>query len=99
MGHSWATLFLDKAKTDLIVNFAPPTCVKDVRSFLRHADFYHCFIKDFSKVTKALTNLLAKDVSFHFFKECYETFTKPKEALTIAPVLHSPIWEIFSTNV
>jgi len=27
---------VDKAKTDLIVNLPPPTCVKEVRSFLGH---------------------------------------------------------------
>ena len=27
---------VDKAKTDLIVNFSPPTCVKEIRSFLGH---------------------------------------------------------------
>jgi len=30
----------DKVKTDLIVNLPPPTCVKEVRSFLGHAGFY-----------------------------------------------------------
>ena len=83
---------VDKAKTDLIVNLPPPTCVKEVRSFLRHAGFYHRFIKDFSKTAKSLSNLLSKDVPFHFFQECLEEFSKLKEALTSAPILHPPIW-------
>jgi len=50
---------VDKAKTGLLVNLPPPTCVKEVRSFLGHFDFYRCFIKDFNKITKPLSNLLA----------------------------------------
>ena len=55
---------VDKAKIDLIVNLPPPTWVKEVRSFLGHAGFYCRFIKDFSKIAKPLTNLLAKDIPF-----------------------------------
>ena len=67
---------VDKAETDLIINLHPPTFVKKVRSFLGHAGFYRRFIKDFSKIAKSLSNLLAKDVSFHFSEECYDAFSK-----------------------
>jgi len=70
---------VDKAKVDSIVNLPPLTCVKEVRSFPRHAGFYHHFIKDFSKIAKPLTNLLAKDVPFYFFEECHVAFSKLKE--------------------
>jgi len=83
---------VDKAKTDLIANLPPPTCVKDIRSFLEHAGFYRRFILDFSKITKLLTNLLAKDMPFHFSEECLQTFNWLKEALTSAPILHHLIW-------
>jgi len=56
---------VDKAKTDLIVNLPPPTCVKEVRSFLGHTGFYNRFIRDFCKIARPLTNLLAKEVPFH----------------------------------
>ena len=65
--------------------------MKDVRSFLRHAGFYHCFIKDFSKIAKPLANLLTKEVTFHFFKEYLVAFTKLKKTLTFAPILHPPV--------
>jgi len=55
---------IDKAKTDLIVNLRPPICMKEVRSFVRHAGFYSCFIKDYNNMAKPLTNLLAKDMPF-----------------------------------
>jgi len=78
--------------TDLIVNFPPPTSVKEIRSFLRRDDFYRRFIKDFSRIAKPLTNVIAKDVPFHFSDKCHVAFIKLKEALTSAAVLHPPIW-------
>jgi len=83
---------VDKAKTDLIINLPAPTCVKDIRPFLGHAGFYRRFIRDFSKIAKPLTNLLAKEAPFHFSEERLVAFSKVKEALTFAHVLHPPIW-------
>jgi len=79
---------VDKAKTDPIAILHPLTCVKEVRYFLGHVGFYRRFIKDFSRIMKSLSNLLAKDVSFHFSDECLMAFTKLKEALTSSPVRH-----------
>jgi len=59
-------LEVDKAKIDMIANPPSPTCVKDVRSFLRHAGFYCRFIKDFNKIAKPHSNLLGKDLPLHF---------------------------------
>ena len=78
----------DKVKTNLIVNFSLPTYVKDEMFFLGHAGFFHHFIKDFSKIVRPLTNLLAIDVSFHFSKECHVAFTKLKETLIYDQILH-----------
>ena len=55
---------VDQAKIEVIERLPPPTCVKRGRNFLGHAGFYHRFIKDFSKTTKPLTLLLAKDTPF-----------------------------------
>jgi len=46
LGHviSHDGIEVDKAKIDLIVNLPPPTCVKDIKSFLGHAGFYRRFI-------------------------------------------------------
>ena len=55
---------VDKAKVELIVKLPFPTTVKGVRQFLGHAGFYRRFIKDFSKLSKPLCELLAKDAKF-----------------------------------
>jgi len=83
---------VDKAKTGLIVHLPSPTYVKEMRSILGHADFYRRFIKDFSRIAKPLSNLLAKDVPLHLLEKCFEAFSKLEEALTFAPVLPPPIW-------
>src|SRR4051812_24556595 len=51
---------VDKAKIEIIENLQPPKTVREIRSFLGHAGFYRRFIKDFSKITKPLTELLMK---------------------------------------
>ncbi|KAK1626916.1 hypothetical protein QYE76_001231 [Lolium multiflorum] len=45
------------------------------------------FIKDFSKISKPLTNLLQKDVPFVFDDDCKEAFETLKKALTTAPIV------------
>ena len=57
LGHIFSNkgIEVDKAKEDVIKKSQPPIFVKDMRSFLRHVDFYRWFIKDFSKITKPLT--------------------------------------------
>jgi hypothetical protein len=53
---------VDKAKVEAVEKLPPPMDIKSLRSFLGHARFYKRFIKEFSKITKPLTNLLQKDV-------------------------------------
>ena len=85
---------VDKAKIEVIERLPPPTSVKGIRSFLGHAGFYHRFIKDFSKITKPLTNLFAKDVPFEFANECLDAFHRLKGALITTPVLQPPDWSL-----
>ncbi|PKA47724.1 RNA-directed DNA polymerase like [Apostasia shenzhenica] len=83
---------VDKAKVDLITNLPPPTSLKEVRSFLGHAGFYRRFIKDFSKIAKPLSNLLAKDIPFNFSTECLKSFEFLKQSLISSPILRPPVW-------
>ena len=56
---------VNKAKVDTIEKMPCPKDIKGIRSFLGHAGFYRRFIKDFSKISRPLTNLLQKDI--HLF--------------------------------
>ncbi|KAH9680148.1 hypothetical protein KPL71_026438 [Citrus sinensis] len=96
LGHviSEKGIEVDKSKIDLIRSLPPPTSVREVRSFLGHAGFYRRFIKDFSKITLPLCNLLQKDATFDFNEECQRAFKKLKEVLTSAPVIQPPNWDL-----
>ncbi|KAK1661779.1 hypothetical protein QYE76_049938 [Lolium multiflorum] len=51
-------------------------------------------VKDFSKISKPLTNLLQKDVPFVFDDDCKEAFETLKKALTTASVVEPPDWNL-----
>ena len=81
---------VDKAKVELISKLPPPTSVKGIRSFLGHAGFYRRFIKDFSKISRPLCNLLSKDAYFDFNNDCLISFNTLKDKLTSTPVIMAP---------
>jgi hypothetical protein len=96
LGHiiSSKGIDVDKSKIELIVNLPTPKSIKDVRSFLRHVGFYRRFIKDFSVISKPLSNLLTKDNIFEWTEHCEEAFVKLKNLLTSAPVIQPPNWSL-----
>ncbi|KAL5541132.1 hypothetical protein UlMin_044349 [Ulmus minor] len=96
LGHriSVKGIEVDQAKIDVIKKLPPPTNVKGVRSFLGHAGFYRRFIKDFSKITKPLCELLVKDAVFDFSKDCLHAFETLKEKLISSPIIVTPDWEL-----
>ena len=85
---------VDKAKVELISKLPPPTSVKGIRSFLGHAGFYRRFIKDFSKISRPLCNLLSKDADFDFNNDCLTSFNTLKDKLTSTPVIMAPNWSL-----
>ncbi|XP_059638711.1 uncharacterized protein LOC132280983, partial [Cornus florida] len=96
LGHviSKRGIEVDKAKVELISNLPPPNSVRQIRSFLGHAGFYRRFIKDFSKISRPLCNLLAKDVPFNFDDACMEAFIKLRILLSSAPIMKPPNWSL-----
>jgi len=85
---------VDKSKIELIANLPTPKSIKDVRSFLGHAGFYRRFIKDFSVISKSLSNLLTKDNIFEWTEHYEKAFVKLKNLLTSAPVIQLPDWSL-----
>ncbi|KAJ9543839.1 hypothetical protein OSB04_023546 [Centaurea solstitialis] len=96
LGHvvSSRGIEVDHAKISVIEGLPPPTNVKGVRSFLGHAGFYRRFIKDFSKIARPLTELLAKDTPFVFNDSCLHAFERLKKELTSAPIIQPPDWSL-----
>ncbi|KAK9072138.1 hypothetical protein SSX86_008570 [Deinandra increscens subsp. villosa] len=96
LGHvvSSKGLEVDKAKIDVIKSLPYPNCVREVRSFLGHAGFYRRFIKDFSKITRPMCELLQKDVEFKFNEACKRAFDTLKGSLVTAPIIQPPDWNL-----
>ncbi|XP_075483869.1 uncharacterized protein LOC142524029 [Primulina tabacum] len=96
LGHkiSEKDIEVDRAKVEIIEKLPPPTNVKGIRSFIGHAGFYRRFIKDFSSITKPLTNLLMKDVPFVFSEDCLQAFQVLKQKLTTTPIIVAPDWNL-----
>jgi hypothetical protein len=92
LGHkiSKRGIEVDRAKVEAIEKIPCPRDVKGILSILGHASFHRRFIKDFSKISKPLTNLLQKDVSFVFYDNCKEALEILKKAFTTAPIVQPP---------
>ena len=85
-------LEVDQEKVAIIKTLLPPTTVKGIRSFLRHAGFYRRFIRDFSKIFRSLCRLLEKDAKFDFDESCKAAFEEIKSRLVTAPIMVTPDW-------
>ena len=94
LGHRVSSkgIEVDQAKIATIEKLPPPKNVKGIRSFLGHAGFYRRFIKDFSKLSKPLCNLLEKNSAVDFDNVCLQAFNAIKERLISAPVMTIPDW-------
>ncbi|MBW0566480.1 hypothetical protein O181_106195 [Austropuccinia psidii MF-1] len=83
-------LKMDQAKVQQILNWPPPRNLKPLQSFVGFANFYHRFIKNYSKKISSLTSFLKKDSCFPLNEEALSQFHQLKEAFTTAPILLYP---------
>ena len=99
LGHvvSSSGVETDPDKIEKIKNWPRPTNEDELRSFVAFCGYYRRFVKDFSKVTKPLTDILpptstkkkvkqkpSKDWKWE--QEQEDTFNKLKEILTSPPI-------------
>ena len=80
----------NSGKVEAVNCFPWPTTVKGVKSFLRLANFYRRHIPDMARISRSLTLLTRKNVSFDWTEECEAAFCEIKQRLVSAPVLHPP---------
>jgi hypothetical protein len=78
---------MDPIKVKAVKDWTPPTKLKKVRSFIGFANFYQCFIKDFSKICQPLHNLTKKDVPFVWGPAQQAAFKISKP-----PLSSNPFW-------
>ena len=92
LGHviSNGGIEVDPRKVEAVVQWAVPTNVSELRSFLGMAGYYRRFIEGFSIIAGPLTKLLRKDVQWVWTASCQSSFDELKQKLTSAPVLTIP---------
>jgi hypothetical protein len=66
LGHTISSdgISVDPSKVQEVMDWKPPTSVHQIHSFLGLAGYYRCFIPDFSKIAKPMTERLKKRVKF-----------------------------------
>jgi len=78
---------IDSSKVEEITNWSTPTKVKEVQLFLGLANFYHQFVKDFSKVVTPLHKLTRKDQKWEWDAVHQKAFDELKAWFTKKPIL------------
>jgi hypothetical protein len=81
---------VDPGKVKDVLSWKTPQNVSDIRSFLGLAGYYRRFIEGFSKISKPMTELLAKGKTFEWTPRHESSFQELKKRLTITSVLMMP---------
>jgi hypothetical protein len=76
-----------------VKNMRVPKNKTDIKSFTMLCSYYRKFIKDFSKVTKPMTELLKKDNEFKWEERQQKAFDELKDKLINYPILQHPDYE------
>lgn len=81
------SITVDPAKVKAIMEWQPPTSVTGVRSFLGFANFYRCFVNNFSEIVAPLTALTKKGSVWRSGSEQDSAFGRLKKIFSSKPVL------------
>ena len=87
---SKAGIFVDPSKVKIVVDWARPANVSEIRSFLGLAGYYRRFVEGFSCIAAPLTQITCKNAKFVWTEECEKSFQELKQRLVTAPVLIIP---------
>jgi len=89
LGHRLSSdgLSVEEDKVKCIREWPLPKNVRAIQSFIGTCSYYRKFIKNFSQI---LTELLKKDVEWHWNNGQQNAFDSLKKALSSAPVLMMP---------
>ncbi len=80
-------LHINFSKMIIIVSWITLINLKEIQSFMRFINFYHCFIKNFSKLVKLFTQLTRKNTSFVWNEICVQVFDNLKKQVNSISVL------------
>ena len=80
-------LTMSDAKVKTIQEWPEPKKVKNIQSFLGFANFYRCFIFNYSDIVILLTHLTRKNTPWNFDDKCRIAFNTLKQAFTSTSIL------------
>jgi hypothetical protein len=91
LGHiiSEASIAMDPAKVQAVMDWPQPRSARAVRGFLGLAGYYRKFVHEYGSIAAPLTALTKKD-GFHWTEEAAAAFQALKHTVTSAPVLALP---------
>jgi hypothetical protein len=92
LGHiiSEGGISIDPSKVKDVLSWNTLQNVSDIRSFLGLTGYYRRFIEGFSKISKPMTELLAKCKTFEWMPRHEASFQELKKRLTTPLVLTMP---------
>jgi hypothetical protein len=92
LGHTISQdgIRIDPEKVQEVMDWNPPTTVRQIWSFLGLAGYYRRFIPVLSRIAKPMTELLKKGVKFDWSQKCEYAFHTLRRHLTTALVLAQP---------
>jgi hypothetical protein len=92
LGHRFTAdgVKMDQEKVQAVIDWPVPKNVKEILSFLGTAGYYRRFVKDFSRISAPISELVKKDVPYVWSEEQQHAFESLKTALISAPILVSP---------
>ncbi|MBW0581358.1 hypothetical protein O181_121073 [Austropuccinia psidii MF-1] len=96
LGHvvSGLSLGIDKNKVAAVLLKPIPQNKKEMMSFLGFASYYRQHLKDFEILAKSLYRICDQQTVFEMTQERIKSYEKIKKALTEAPLLLIPDWNI-----
>nr|XP_043065612.1 uncharacterized protein LOC122320996 [Drosophila bipectinata] len=80
----------DPEKISAMVDYPVPRTLKALRSFIGMTGWYSKFISNYADIAAPLTDLMRPKCRFTMTQAGLEAFSKLKNAMCQAPVLHSP---------
>jgi hypothetical protein len=82
----------DPAKIVVIVDFPPPTSMRQLRATLGHTGYYRKFIKGYAHITAPMEKILKKEVKFQWNEECQHGLDMLKQNMVTTSILVFPNW-------
>lgn len=87
------------AKVAVILKLDALRSVKHLHTTLGNTRYYRKFIKGYAQITMPMENLLEKDVTFYWNKDCKKSLDVLKEKMVTAVILVFLNWKEFHVHV